>query len=388
MKTGWLWFLFAAMAVAPSEAQIVREGADWVQTATGSATLASGAVLKVSTRGAVLLQGEARQDIGYVLKKRVRAASLAGARALLDGVTLKATRRTGELALEVGLPAGGAASADLQLRVPRGLRETIVESQGESIQAYDLDGSLRADSRGGRLQADRIQGDVTVRTGGGMVRLGKVGGNVLCFSGGGTISADTIGGQAGLNTEGGEIYVRVARGLVRASTRGGNIRVERAERGVTASAQAGLIDVLEAGGPVIAETGAGSIRVRSANNVECQAGTGAVQLREVFGGLRVAMRSGSILAELAGKPLEDSTLSTGAGDITVLIPSNLAVTIQAINAFPGSRRIVSDFAEVRPRLAQAEAESEAQGAINGGGPLLRLTASGGSIYLRRQKQIP
>ncbi|MGO9096555.1 MAG: DUF4097 family beta strand repeat-containing protein [Bryobacteraceae bacterium] len=388
MKTGWLWFLLAAMAAAPSHAQIVREGADWVQTATGSATLAGGALLKVSTRGAVVLQGEARQDIGYVLKKRVRAADLARARALLDGVTVKTTRRNGGLALEVSLPAGGAAAADLQLRVPRSLRETSLESQGESIQAYDLDGSLRADSRGGRLQADRIQGDVTVRTGGGMVRLGKVGGNVLCFSGGGTISADMIGGQAGLNTEGGEIYVRMARGLVRASTRGGNIRVDRAERGVTANAQAGLIDVLEAGGPVIAETGAGAIRVRSAGNVECQAGTGAVQLREVFGGLRVAMRSGSILAELAGKPLEDSTLSTGAGDITVLIPSNLAVTIQAINAFPGGRRIVSDFAEIRPRLAQAEGESEAQGTINGGGPLLRLTASGGTIYLRRQKQIP
>jgi hypothetical protein len=385
MKTGWLWFLAAAVAAAQSDAQIVREGADWVQTVNGSAVLAGGAALKVSTRGALLLQGEARRDIGYVLKKRVKAADLARARALLDGVAVKTVRWNGGLALEVSLPPGGAASADVQLRVPRSLRETVLESQGESVEAYDLDGSLRADSRGGRLQADRIRGDVTVRTGGGPVRLGKVGGNVLCFSGGGTIAADTIGGQAGLNTEGGEIYVRVAQGLVRASTRGGNIRVERAERGVTASAQAGLIEVIEAGGPVIAETGAGSIRVRSAGNVECQAGTGAIQLREVYGGLRVVTRSGSILAELAGKPLEDSMLSTGAGDITVLIPSNLAVTIQAINAYPGSHRIVSDFAEIRPRLGQVEAESEALGAINGGGPLLRLTASGGTIYLRRQR---
>jgi hypothetical protein len=388
MRTGWLWFVPAvivAACVAQTDSPVVREGKYWVQTANGSASLAGSELLKVSTRGAVSLQGEARGDLGYVLKKRTKVQDPARARALLNGIAVKTSKRSGGIVLEVSLPSGWETSADLQLRVPRSLRETILESQGESIEASDLDGSLRADSRGGRLQVDRIQGDVTVRTGGGQVRLGKVGGNVLCFSGGGSITADMIGGEAGLNTEGGEINVKVAKGLVRASTRGGNIRIERAGYGVTAEAQAGLIDVIRANGPVTAQTGAGAIRIRSAGNVECQVETGPVQLYGVYGGLRVATRAGSILAELAAKPLQDSSLSTGSGDITVLIPSNLAVTVQAFSAYPGGHRIISDFTEIRPRLSQGEAETEALGAINGGGPLLRLTASGGTIYLRRQR---
>lgn len=390
MRTGFLWLVPAVMAsgcLAQTGADVVREGKYWVQTATGSASVKSSETLHVSTRGAVLLQGEARGNIGYVLQKKARAAaSEAEARALLGKVTVKALRRRGAIVLEVSLPAGWATSAALQLHVPRGLRETVLESQGESIEAYDLDGALRADSRGGRLQLDRIRGDVTVRTGGGQVRLGKVGGRVMCFSGGGSISADTIGGEAGLNTEGGEILVRLAKGLVRASTGGGNIRIERADFGVTATARAGLIEVVHAGGPVIAQTGVGAIRVRSASNVQCEAGSGAIQLRAVYGGVSASTRSGSIVAELSGKPLQDSVLSTGAGDITVLIPSNLAVTVEAMSAYPGKRRIVSDFAEIRPRVGPDGMQSEAAGAINGGGPLLRLAAAGGTIYLRREKQ--
>jgi len=388
MRTGWRWFVPAVMVAAcaaQTDSPVVREGKYWVQIASGSASLAGAGLLKVSTHGAVSLQGEARGNLGYVLKKRTRIQDPARARALLKGIAVKASKRGEGWLLEVRLPSGWETSAELQLRVPRGLRETILESQGESIEAYDLDGALRADSRGGRLQVDRIQGDVTVRTGGGEVHLGKVGGNVLCFSGGGAIDADTIGGEAGLNTEGGEIDVKVAKGLVRASTRGGGIRIERAERGVTAEARAGLIDVIRAGGPVIAQTGAGAIRIRSASNVQCQVETGPVQLYGVSGGLRVTTHAGSILAELGGKPLQDSSFSTGSGDITVLIPSNLAVTVQAFSTYPGGHRIISDFSEIRPRLSQGEAETEALGTINGGGPLLRLTASGGTIYLRRQR---
>jgi hypothetical protein len=67
----------------------------------------------------------------------------------------------------------------------------------------------------------------------------------------------------------------------------------------------------------------------------------------------------------------------------VFIPSNLAVTVQAISASPGGRRIVSDFAEIRTR-AGGGIRAEAEGSLNGGGPLLRLTALGGNIYLQRQ----
>jgi hypothetical protein len=96
---------------------------------------------------------------------------------------------------------------------------------------------------------------------------------------------------------------------------------------------------------------------------------------------------GNILAELvAGTRLENASLVADAGDVTVLIPSNLALSVIARNDSGGSPRIVSDFAEIRARnIGFARPPLVAEGIINGGGPVLRINVVGGTIYLRRAK---
>jgi hypothetical protein len=71
------------------------------------------------------------------------------------------------------------------------------------------------------------------------------------------------------------------------------------------------------------------------------------------------------------------------GDITVFVPSNLGIRILAQIESAGSKRIVSDFPGVKTKVSGPTATAE--GSINGGGPLLRLSSSGGTIYIRRQK---
>ena len=80
-------------------------------------------------------------------------------------------------------------------------------------------------------------------------------------------------------------------------------------------------------------------------------------------------------------------MSANAGDVTVLISSNLAVTVSARNQTGGAGRIISDFPEIRvkPAAAMAPGPLVAEGALNGGGPLLRINVVGGTIYLRKQK---
>lgn len=374
-------------AWAQSDSPITREGNYWVQTVSGSAQLQGAELLRVSTRGAITLQGEDRADIAYTLKKRVRASTQESARAALSRCAVKTSRQGAWSTLVVSFPNHQQeSSADLRLSVPRKLRDVEVESEGGALEARELEGSLKADTGGGSVLIDRIGGDLTVRTGGGEVRLGKIGRTVRCSSGGGSIVADSVGGEAGLSTGGGEIQIREARGPVRANTGGGNIRVDRAGGPVTASTGGGLIDVGQADGPVAAETGSGSIKVGAAKGVRCESGAGAIQLLGVYGRLRAATGMGSILAELAaGKLLEDSVLSTASGDITVFIPSNLAVTIQALTDSPGFRKFISDFPEIRLEAGSRGGRAEAQGSLNGGGPLLKLTVSEGTIYLRRQK---
>ena len=90
-----------------------------------------------------------------------------------------------------------------------------------------------------------------------------------------------------------------------------------------------------------------------------------------------------------GAHLEDSSLVAGSGDITVLIPSNLALSVLARNDSGANPRIVSDFSELRARsIAPARPAAFPmvyQGSINGGGPLLTLTTAGGIIYVKKSK---
>ena len=94
---------------------------------------------------------------------------------------------------------------------------------------------------------------------------------------------------------------------------------------------------------------------------------------------------GSIIARFQTQPVAESFLSTGAGDITVWIPSNLKITLRARNAsYGGPRRIVSDFADITVKLAGTA--TVAEGALNGGGPLVRIAGTGGMIYIRREEK--
>jgi hypothetical protein len=67
----------------------------------------------------------------------------------------------------------------------------------------------------------------------------------------------------------------------------------------------------------------------------------------------------------------------------VVIPSNISVTIRAENQMADTmRRIVSEFREIQPRPRGTHLVAE--GPANGGGPLLQISASSGTIFLKRQ----
>ncbi len=377
MRTRWFWAIAAlASAAIAQTGPGPREGKYRAEAASGTASLGGSEMLRIATRAAVTLRGEQRADIAYTIRKRTGAEAREGAGR--SGV--KTVQRSGWAILEIS----GDNASELQLRVPRTLRRTVIDSVGEFIQAYDLAGGVEANSRGAHIELDRIGGPVVVHTGGGQVRLASIAGPVQCYSNGGSISARSLGGAAVFNTQGGEITIADVKGAVQASTGGGNIRIERAEQTVHVSTGGGLIDV-SASGPVVAQAGNGGIRVRAASTAECQSGMGTIQLQGVSGGVRAATSMGNIVADLVGpKLLRDSVLSTSMGDITVYIPSNFAVTVQAETAAPGGH-IVSDFPEIRPKVEVAGGGAQAAGSIHGGGPTLRLAATGGTIYLRRER---
>jgi len=192
-----------------------------------------------------------------------------------------------------------------------------------------------------------------------------------------------VKGEAVLKTIGGDINCTEIKGPTHAETGAGGIHIQRCGAGVTASTVGGPIIVEQAGGVVIARNLAGPVQVGAASGVQCESGSGGVRVTNINGPMRVQTSLGNIMAAVLGPKLADSFLATANGDISVTIPSNVGVNIHAQNELADSmRRIVSDFSSVTVRRQGRQLVADGQ--VNGGGPLLQLSATVGTIFIRRQ----
>ena len=351
------------------EAPVVREGAYWVGSIGDSFGIAAQARLQVNTRGNVTVRREAGDQVTYRVRQRVRAASEDQARTLLGGGVRQVSSARGRVVLELQPISAGIVKTDIEIGVPAQVSMVSIQTDLGGIDVAEFDGAVQ------------------LRTGGGDIQLGKIGGTVQCFSGAGEVVIERAGGAINCTTAGGNMVVRDAGGSVALSNQmGGNIRVDKAAGDVRAHSAQGMIEVGQAGGAVFADTQGGFIQVGSARGVQAESMAGTVRVKNDTGPMNVAAMAGNILAELLnGARMQDSSLVAGTGDITVLIPSNLAVSVIARNSTGGTPRIVSDFPEIRVTPSKFFQEPMVgQGSLNGGGPVLNLNVSSGVIYLRRK----
>lgn len=367
LQIACLW-MAAAVAVTAQEASVVREGAYWVGS-VGDSFPISVPSLRVNTRGDIVVRKAVGDQVTYRVRQSVLAANEAQARALLGGGGAQITSVRGRMVLQLQPISARNVKTAIEIGVPPQVSTVIVQTALGGIDVAEFDGAMQ------------------LSTGGGEIQLGKIGGNIQCFSGAGQVTIERAGGAINCTTVGGNMVVRDAGGAVALSNQmGGNIRVDKAAGEVRAHSAQGMIEVGQAGGAVFADTQGGFIQVGSARGVQAESAAGMVRVRNDSGPMNLSAMAGNILAELlAGARMQDSSLVAGAGDITVLIPSNLAVSVMARNSTGGTPRIVSDFPEIRVTPARFFQSSLAgQGAINGGGPVLNLNTSSGVIYLRRK----
>jgi DUF4097 and DUF4098 domain-containing protein YvlB len=200
-------------------------------------------------------------------------------------------------------------------------------------------------------------------------------------TGAGRIAVRSVRGQAVLRTMGGDIAAEHVGGPLSAETGAGTVRVENAGASAALSTGGGQIWVGQAKGMVTARNMAGPVHIGSAMGVSCNSGAGGISLGAVSGTVQAATGMGNITTLLTHPA--DSYLVTRNGDITVTIPSNVGVTIQAENSLADSlRRIASDYPQLQVRRRGTRLVAE--GPVNGGGPLLRVSAGVGTIFIKRQ----
>ncbi len=335
--------------------------------------------LRINAHGPVTLQRGPARNLTYTVKVSLSARSEAAARRALERFDV---RIHSEGVWTVLTAPGGPALSAISSQAPALAGLMVVSSDG-GVNASGVDGPVDITTGAGNLTLDRIRGDCRVSTGGGNVTVGEIGGSLHCLTGAGHINVRRVQGQAVLQTQGGDISIRQGGGAVEASTGGGGVRVGTAAGPVSATSGGGEIVVEKAGGIVTIRNMAGPVQVASAPGVRCESASGGVSLSNIAGPMRVQTSMGTIVANLFGSRLADSYLATGAGDIIVLIPSNVGVTIRAQNNMADTaRRIVSDYRELQAQIRGSRVVAE--GALNGGGPVLQLSAMGGTISIKRQ----
>src|SRR5438132_1002107 len=188
----------------------------------------------------------------------------------------------------------------------------------------------------------------------------------------------------------GEFVINVPREMewVKVETEGGSVSTTGIAGRADAESGGGSIHVDDIGGAINAETGGGSMRVGSAKGVlHADSGGGSIELNGVAGA-RAENGAGGIIAKFIASTGErtDSVLETSAGDITVFLAADLAITIRASVELANGHQIRSDFSDIHVTTEGGEYGPKtvtAEGRLNGGGPVLKVRTTTGDITFRR-----
>jgi DUF4097 and DUF4098 domain-containing protein YvlB len=158
-----------------------------------------------------------------------------------------------------------------------------------------------------------------------------------------------------------------------AGTGSGSIKLKNIGGDATAKTGSGTITADSIAGAFEGRTGSGSIRFSQVapGDVVVSSGSGSIKLKGVVGALRAGTGSGSI--EVDGQQAGDWKLNSGSGSITVRLPDDASFDLNAESNSGGVR--VAEHFSVEGKVSR----KHVKGAVNGGGPELRIDTGSGSI---------
>lgn len=388
--------LVASLALAqdnsqPQDAHVYRDGHDWSQEYSGNLATVKNLRVKLDM-GSMVVRGGQQQGIHYAVHTRSYTSSEQDARRQFESYKVTAYVK-GDTAWIVADWQGKRPrrfSGEFKIEVPREMALVKLETDGGNVEATGLTGRVDAQSGGGSMHLDDIGGGANAETGGGSIDVGTVSGDLGLHTGGGTILVRHANGKVVAETGGGGVEIQSGAQGATIETGGGSVEVKQCSGKLKVSTGGGSIDLGDINGPVEIETGGGTIHLSSAKGaVRAQTGGGGIELYGVPSA-RAETGAGSIIVKLVntGAERNDSMLETSAGDITVYIAPDVAISVRASVELGNGHRITSDFSDIHvssegggdwggPKTLMAE------GKLNGGGPVLKVRTTTGDICIKR-----
>jgi hypothetical protein len=283
--------------------------------------------------------------------------------------------------------ASGRLWVTVEVSVPRNFNLDVLTGGG-NIETEDIIGFATLATSGGNIVMGNVGGAAHLSTDGGHITVKNVAGALGASTGGGHITTGAIAGSAILHTDGGHIRVSSVEGAAHVSTGGGNVSVQHSGSELVAETVGGQIEVGESAGLVQAKTGGGGIRVvRVSGPTNLETSGGSIYLTEVDSPVKASTGAGAITAWFVapGKMPGKCELQSGEGDIVVYIPRQLPVTIDAQVQSGDEHHVIFDPAFLakisREGAANGDEWIRTEGALNGGGEVIRLRTVAGNIHV-------
>ena len=179
-----------------------------------------------------------------------------------------------------------------------------------------------------------------LKTSGGNLTVGDLAGGMELNTSGGNVKLGNIDGTVNAGTSGGNVSLESCTGDTKLRTSGGNVRADRI---------VGRADLGTSGGDIV---------VKLVENV-----------------LSAHTSGGSVEAGIGGALKGDCSLGTSGGDVNVTVDKTAAFRLDAATS---GGRVRADGLTITLDDG-GTGRSHLSGNVNGGGPLLKLRTSGGSI---------
>jgi DUF4097 and DUF4098 domain-containing protein YvlB len=346
-----------------------------------SVTDTNGSVQVYDVKGAL----EVRNRFGSITAKNIQgAATINGGN---GAITLSDTA-AGNVTTSFGSVDARNVKGDL----------TVHDNNG-NVEVSTIGGSAEITNDFGNVNLSDVHGRVTCTTGHGRVKASALTGNsVTIHDSFGNIELDTVSGTLDAETSNGRITVRDARGAVTLRTSFGAIDASNIPKGIRATDGNGAITLADIGGDTYAKTSFGSVLIERVNgNLTVENNNGSVTARNVkgdanvrtsFSGVTLDGIGGKIsvdnqngaIAVTASRPTSgcrDIVLKTSFSSIRVQIPQGLGYNLTAHTSFG---RVSSDL----PVTSTGSIAGDTlNGTINGGGCVLQLNDTNGSIEITK-----
>lgn len=251
-----------------------------------------------------------------------------------------------------------------------------IEIQGWDKEEVEINGTRYASTKDllSALKIDIVQSDdaVRIRTVRPSGRRGNMGASYV-------IHAPQQVELERIDTSNGRIHVEGIEGNARLRTSNGRVHVARLQGDVEVTTSNGRVELVETSGSAVLRTSNGSIKADGVRgHFEARTSNASIDAHLLEAGgsrpMKLHTSNGSVKLTMEQTPAGDIHASTNNGSITLYAPASLEVQLKADTSH-GS--ISTEFDVVGGVVKKTKLE----GAVGGGGPLLELDTSNGSIKL-------